>query len=145
MAYCTSTELLAAISSLAQAQATSESGSSVDSGILTEVIQQSSDRMDLYLGVRYTVPVTTASALGYLTEACCNISLWKLLRRRLITSKNDIEADYVRTLDELKMIAMGDLSLPGVTETIIGSTSELDDFAPVVGCEDKVYGDPQEI
>lgn len=143
MAYLTAAQLDAAISDLGQAQLTAESGSTIDSTILTEVITQASSRIDMYLAARYTVPVTgDSTALAILVTIAVPIATYLLYKRRLIAGKNDeITEDYKRALSELEMLRDGKLSLPGAgSGGVIGSEPLVEDYDPIVGAEIQVFG-----
>ena len=141
MAYCTATQLQAAISNKGQAQLSADAGTTIDSTIVGEVISQASAQIDLYLGGRYTVPITSGTAaLAYLVTACVKISAYYLLKRRFISGKYDeFRSDYEDTIEELKEIKSGAMSLPGITSTAVDTDPTLDDYS-IVGSELQVYG-----
>lgn len=141
MAYCTSTELEAALSAMAQSQLSADTGTTPDSTILTEIIANASARIDFYLSGRYSVPITTgASTLAYLKATCISIAAYLLLKRRLISGEHeDFRNDYIEAIDELKDIRSGVLELPGTTSTEGATDPRLDDRS-VVGSELQIYG-----
>lgn len=91
--------------------------------VLTEAIGAAEGEMNSYIGKRYAVPASTSDAEvdELLTSCALDMAKFHLLNRKPGTPEQ-VTAQYERRVAWLKMIANGEVVLPGTT-TLASTTS----------------------
>jgi phage gp36-like protein len=121
MAYCTINDIEKMIPVIEMAELTAESGNTPDSNVVSEAIAKADAEIDSYLGVKYTVPFSSAPArVKSLSE---DISIYYLYTRRSIAPELR-EKNYKNANDFLKSIAAGTAVLMAGSTEAAGSSGQ---------------------
>ena len=86
MAYCTQADIEKLIPAQELAELTTESGGTPDADVVTECIAKADAEIDSYLGVKYTVPFSSAPAR--VESLSQDIAIYYLFTRRFGGSGN---------------------------------------------------------
>jgi len=144
MGYCLEADLQADIPDTRLAELTAESGTVIDSAIVTKAIDSASDAMDRYLAGRYTVPVTDATALEILRPTCVAIVRFRLYGRRdqSMDPKDDpVRVEYDEAMRWLRDVAKGAADLPPSATAATVTIPDADSDDASFGSEDPVFTD----
>ena len=116
MAYATNAQLISRVGgSTAAAQLTSDSGSTPDQDVLTEVREAAEAEINRYLSKRQSVPVDVSGSdalAASLRELTLDVAEYRLHLRRKPVSE-DTRSMYQRAIEFLQAYAKGDAGLPG--------------------------------
>lgn len=132
MAYCAQDDIEKLIPEQELAELTAESGDTPDSDVVTEAIAKADAEIDSYLGVKYTVPFSSAPArVKSLSE---DIAIYYLYARRSVAPELR-QKNYDNAISFLRDVAAGRAVLiDGSAEATSGSRQ-----APGIYSADSVF------
>ncbi|GFK94426.1 hypothetical protein NNJEOMEG_02271 [Fundidesulfovibrio magnetotacticus] len=82
----------------------------VDEAVALEALARASSEADSYLAARYRVPVLVVDRV--LTDAVCQIARYRLTGAE-VNETDPVQERYDRAVSWLKLIARGEINLPG--------------------------------
>lgn len=132
MAYCTQTDLLNLIAEDQLAGLTAETGETPDSDIVSDAITQADAEIDSYLGVRYSLPLSSTPEV--IKNLSVDITIYNLYCRRDLCPDIRLKR-YQAAIRWLENLAKGlvELNIDGV-EVSAGAQTTMD-----VDCQDRVF------
>jgi phage gp36-like protein len=112
MAYSTLTDILKVIPEVTVIQLTDDvAANSVDEAKVDEAIALADGEIDTYVGVKYPVPLT-APVPAIIRGISCDITIYKIYKRRLEEVPETRETSYRDAVKLLKEIRDGKMPLP---------------------------------
>lgn len=136
MSYATNDQLVDFIGEKQLAELTAESGSTPSTTVIDALLLRSSQFIDGYIGGRYALPVTDATALDVLEMHCLNIARWYAWERRAAGQYDRQAIDAFRASEDwLKRVGAGKADLPGASPRTSSST-----VMTIGGSETQVFG-----
>lgn len=120
MAYCIQSDIEKLVPTQELAQITTESGSTPDADVVTEMIAKADAEIDAYCGSRYTVPFTTVPDI--VASLSVDMAIYHLYSRRSIAPEVR-RLKYDDAVKFLKDVAAGRATL-GASETTAAGASQ---------------------
>jgi phage gp36-like protein len=114
MAYCTQSDLLSMIPLQELADLTADSGDTPDSGVVDEAIHRADAEIDAYLGMRYTLPLS--SRPDQVKGLSIDMALYHLYSRRSVVPTVRRQK-YEAAVAFLKLVAAGESVLENASDS----------------------------
>jgi phage gp36-like protein len=114
--YALAAQLLDFVGDKALADLSAESGPTYSAAVCGELLTKASAFIDGYIGGRYALPITDATALEILELHCLQIARWYVYERRAAGQYDKQAYDgFKASEDWLKRVQQGSGALPGGT------------------------------